>query len=131
MEQCCVPLAVEMIPGKHCEFSAYLTKRARSHSGARAELQFLIMEHCCGPHTVEIFPGKQENTEILAPILPKGRELSLEHAQKCIFLIMEQSCGPVAVEIFQESSVNSALILQKERELSRSHVQRCSFLIME
>jgi hypothetical protein len=40
MEQCCGPLAVEMIPGKHFDFSTYHTKRARAHSGACTELQF-------------------------------------------------------------------------------------------
>jgi hypothetical protein len=34
MEQCCGPLAVEMITRKHCDFSTYLTKSARAHSGA-------------------------------------------------------------------------------------------------
>jgi hypothetical protein len=40
MEQCFGPLAVEIIPGKHCDFSTYLTKRARAQSGACAEVQF-------------------------------------------------------------------------------------------
>jgi hypothetical protein len=40
MEQCCNPLAVEMIPGKHCDFSTKLAKRARAQSGACAEVQF-------------------------------------------------------------------------------------------
>jgi hypothetical protein len=40
MELCCGPLAVEMIPGKHCYFSTYLAKRARAQSGACAEEQF-------------------------------------------------------------------------------------------
>jgi hypothetical protein len=39
-EQCCGPLAVEMVPRKHCDFSTYITKRARDQSGACAELQF-------------------------------------------------------------------------------------------
>jgi hypothetical protein len=39
MEHCC-PLAVEIVPGKHCDFSTYLAKRARSQSGACAEVQF-------------------------------------------------------------------------------------------
>jgi hypothetical protein len=34
------PLAVEMIPRKHCDFSTYLAKRARAHSVACAEVQF-------------------------------------------------------------------------------------------
>jgi hypothetical protein len=40
MEQCCGPLAVEMIPGKHCHFSTNLAKRAKAQSGACAEMQF-------------------------------------------------------------------------------------------
>jgi hypothetical protein len=36
---------------------------------------------------------------ISARILPRERELSLEHAQRCSFLIMENSCGPLTVEI--------------------------------
>jgi hypothetical protein len=35
-----------------------------------------------------------------APILPRERELSLAHVQRCNFLIMEQSCGTLAIEIF-------------------------------
>jgi hypothetical protein len=40
MEQSCFPLSVEIIPRKHCDFSTYLTKRARAQSGACAEVQF-------------------------------------------------------------------------------------------
>jgi hypothetical protein len=40
MEQCCGPLAVEMVKGKQCDFSTYLAKRARAQSGACAEVQF-------------------------------------------------------------------------------------------
>jgi hypothetical protein len=40
MEEYCCPLAVEIVPGKHCDFSTYLTKRARAQSGACAEVQF-------------------------------------------------------------------------------------------
>jgi hypothetical protein len=40
MEQCCGHLAVEIIPGKHYDFSTYLTKRARAQSGECAEVQF-------------------------------------------------------------------------------------------
>jgi hypothetical protein len=48
---------------------------------------------------VEMNPGKEESTAISAPILPRGRELSLEHEKRCSYLIMEQCCGPMAVEI--------------------------------
>jgi hypothetical protein len=40
MEQCCGPLTVDVVPGEHCDFNTYLTKRARTHSGAFAEVQF-------------------------------------------------------------------------------------------
>jgi hypothetical protein len=40
MEQSCGPLAVETIPGKHCDFRTYLTKRARAQSGACTEVKF-------------------------------------------------------------------------------------------
>jgi hypothetical protein len=33
MEQSCDPLAVEIFPGKHCDFSTYLAKRARAQYG--------------------------------------------------------------------------------------------------
>jgi hypothetical protein len=39
MEQCSGPLAVEIVPGKHCNFSTHLAKRARAQSGERAEVQ--------------------------------------------------------------------------------------------
>jgi hypothetical protein len=40
MEECCGPLGVEIIPGKHSDFSTYLTKRAIALSGACAEVKF-------------------------------------------------------------------------------------------
>jgi hypothetical protein len=40
MELCCGLLAVEVIPGKHCDFSNYLAKRARAQTGECAEVQF-------------------------------------------------------------------------------------------
>jgi hypothetical protein len=40
MEQRCGPLAVEIFPGKHSDFSTYLAKRSRGQSGAFAEVQF-------------------------------------------------------------------------------------------
>jgi hypothetical protein len=57
------------------------------------------MKQYCGPQAVEIIPGKQESTAISAPILPRERERSLVHAQRCSFLIMEECFGPVAVEL--------------------------------
>jgi hypothetical protein len=40
MEQSCGPLALEIFPGKHFDFSTYLAKRARPQLGACAEVQF-------------------------------------------------------------------------------------------
>jgi hypothetical protein len=40
MEQCCGSLAVEIYPGKHCDFSTSLAKKARAQSGEVAEVQF-------------------------------------------------------------------------------------------
>jgi hypothetical protein len=40
MEQSCGPLAIEIVPGKHCNFSTYLAKKARAQFGACAEVQF-------------------------------------------------------------------------------------------
>jgi hypothetical protein len=39
MEQCSGTLAVEIIPGKHCDFSTYFTKRRRAQFVACAEVQ--------------------------------------------------------------------------------------------
>jgi hypothetical protein len=58
MEQCCAPLSVEIIPGKHCDFSTYLAKRARAKSLACEEVQFPDYGTVFGPHEVEIIPGK-------------------------------------------------------------------------
>jgi hypothetical protein len=40
MEQSCGPLAVEIVPVKHCDFSTYLAMRATAQSRACAEVQF-------------------------------------------------------------------------------------------
>jgi hypothetical protein len=61
---------------------------------------------------IEIIKG---NTAISAPVLPRERELTLEHAQRCNFLIMEQCFGPLTVEIFQDSTAISVIILPRER----------------
>jgi hypothetical protein len=54
------------------------------------------MEQCCGPWQQKSF---QESTANSAIILPRERELSLEHVQRCSFMIMEQYCFPLAVEM--------------------------------
>jgi hypothetical protein len=69
------------------------------------------MEQCSGPLAVEMIPGKKKSTEISAPILPRERELSLLHSQKCSFQIMEQSSGPQAVEIVPGNHCNFSTYL--------------------
>jgi hypothetical protein len=82
MEQCCGPLAVEIIPG-NTAISAPILPREREFSLAHAQrFSFLIMEQRSGPLAVEIIPG---NTMISGPILPREREVSLPHAQRCGF----------------------------------------------
>jgi hypothetical protein len=71
---------------------------------------FLIMEQSYGPLAVEIFPG---NTPISANILPRDRELSLSHVQRCNFLIMEQCCSPLAVEFFPRKHCDFSTYLAK------------------
>jgi hypothetical protein len=99
MVQKCFRLAVEMVPGNHCDFRTYLSKRARVQSGAWAEVHFPDYGTVLWSLAVEMVPGKQESSAISAPILPRQREISLEHAQMCSFLIIEQGCGPLSLEI--------------------------------
>jgi hypothetical protein len=63
--------------------------------------------------SVEIVPGKQENTAISAPTLPKERELSSAHAQRCIFLNMEQCCGPMTLEVIPGNHCEFSTYLAK------------------
>jgi hypothetical protein len=63
--------------------------------------------------------------------LPRERELSLAHAQKCSLLIMEQCYGPLAVEMVPGKHYDFSTYLPRERELSMAHAQRCRVIIME
>jgi hypothetical protein len=76
MEQGCGPRAVEIVPGKHCDFITHLAKRARAQSGGWAEVQLLeygtdLWSHCNR--------NRSKNNVISALILPRERELSLVH----------------------------------------------------
>jgi hypothetical protein len=122
-------MAVEIVPGKHCDFSTYLAKSARAHSGAWAEVQFPVLwNRVVVPWQKKLF---HYSTVISAPILPSDRELSLSRAQRCSFLITEQCCGPKAVEMVQPKTAISASTLPREQALNLAHAQRFSFLIME
>jgi hypothetical protein len=96
MEQCFGPLALEMVPGKHCDFSTYLASRARAKSGACAEVQFPDYGIVLWSPGSRKFSRKSLRFQHL---FCQERELSLAHALMCSFLIMEQSCSPLAVEI--------------------------------
>jgi hypothetical protein len=85
MEQRYGPLAVELIQGRHCDYSTYLAKRAKAQLAHAQRCSLLIIEQCCGLLGVEMVPG---NTAISTHILPRDRELSLAHAQMCSFLII-------------------------------------------
>jgi hypothetical protein len=50
---------------------------------------------------------------IVAPTLPRQRELSLEHAQRCIFLFVEQCSGLLAVEIIPRKHLDFSTYLAK------------------
>jgi hypothetical protein len=58
MEQCCGPLGVESFPGKHCDFSTYLAKSARAHSGACSEVKFPNYGTELWSLAVELVPSK-------------------------------------------------------------------------
>jgi hypothetical protein len=96
MEQCFVPLSVEIIPRNHGDFNTYLTKSARAYSGACVEVQFPDYG------TVPWFPGSRigsKKNRDFSTYLDKEREFSLAHVQRCTFLIMEQSFVRLAVEM--------------------------------
>jgi hypothetical protein len=74
MEQISGPLAVEIVPRKHCDFSTYLAKRATAQSGAFSEVHFPDYgTELWSPGSRKKFQG---STVISAPILQKS-EVSL------------------------------------------------------
>jgi hypothetical protein len=79
MKQRCGRLSVEIVPGKHCDFSTYLAKSARAQSGDCAEVQFPVYRTVQWSLGLRRVPG---NITILASILQRERELSLAHAQR-------------------------------------------------
>jgi hypothetical protein len=119
MEQSFSPLAVEMVLGKHCNFSIYLAKGTSVQSGACAEVQ--IPDY----GTVLWSLGSRissRNTAVSATILPRVREISLAHAQRCSFLIMEQSCGARSVEFIPVKHCDFSTYLAKR---ARAHFGAC------
>jgi hypothetical protein len=54
------------------------------------------MAQSSGQMAVELV---SRNTAISAPILPREREFSLAHGQRCSFLIIKQGSSPLAVEL--------------------------------
>jgi hypothetical protein len=124
-------LAVEFVPGKHCDFSTYLAKRATAQSGACVELHFPDYgTELWSPGSRNV-PGKHCD---FSTYLAKRARAQSGACAEVHFLIMEQSSGPLAIEIVpgkQERTAISAPNLPRERRLNLAHVQRLSFLIME
>jgi hypothetical protein len=83
------------------------------------------MEQCSGPLAVEIVPG---DTAISAHILPRERELSLAHAQRCSFLIMQQCSGPLAVEVVPGKQSDFSTYLAKTARVQSGACSEVQFL---
>jgi hypothetical protein len=89
MEQCSGPFSVEIVPGKHCDFSTYLAQRARNKSGACAEVKFPDYGKVLwssGSRNGSTKAGKLGHSSTY--LTQRERELSLALAQRCIFLNM-------------------------------------------
>jgi hypothetical protein len=131
MEQCCGPLAVEIVPGKHCYISTYLTKIARAQSGTCAEVQirdYGTFLWSPGSRNCSIKAGKHSD---FSTKLTKRARAQFGACAEVHFPDYKQCSGPLAVEIVPGNTGISAPILPTERELSLAHAQRCNFLIME
>jgi hypothetical protein len=74
---------------------------------------------------VENFQG---NTAFSAPILPRERELSLEHAQRCSFLIIEQRFCPLAVETIPGKHSDFSTYLDKRTRAQSGACAEMQFL---
>jgi hypothetical protein len=70
----------------------------------------------------------QESTAISKSILPRERELCLEHAQWCRFLFMEESCGHLAVEIVPEMQCDFSTCLAKRARAQTGACAEVQFL---
>jgi hypothetical protein len=102
---------VEIFPGKHCDFSTYVAMRTRAQSGACAEMQFPDNGTELWSLGSRNFSRKALRFQQLS--LPRERDLSLEHAQRCTFLIMEQSSGLLAVEMIPGKHCDFSTYLAK------------------
>jgi hypothetical protein len=128
IEQKCGPLAVEMVPGKHCDFSTYLAKRSRAQSGACAEVQFPDYG------TVLLSPGSRncsrETLRLQLLCCKSARDQSGACAELQFPDYGTQLWYPGSGK-FPGYTAISAPILPREREISLAHKPRCNFLIIE
>jgi hypothetical protein len=75
------PLAVEIVPGKHCDFSTYLAKRARAQSDACAEVQFPNYgTELCPPGSRNI----SRKTLLFGPLSCQGSESSIWRMRRSV-----------------------------------------------
>jgi hypothetical protein len=131
MEQCCGPLAVDMIPGKHCDFITYLAKRARAQSAHVQSCSFLINELSCGPLAVEIVPGKHCDFRTYLTKRSRAQSLACLEVQYPDYGRVLWSPGNRNISRKAGSTAISSPTLPRERELSLQHAQGCSSLINE
>jgi hypothetical protein len=131
MEQCCFPLAVEIVPGKHCDFRTYLERERELNLAHAHRCSFLIMEQCCGPLPVEIIPGKHCNFSTYLTKRVRTQSGACAEVQFPDYgTVLWSPCSRNGSRKVGNTAI-SAPILPRERELSLENAQRCSLMIME
>jgi hypothetical protein len=132
MEQSSGPLDVEMVQGKHCNFSTYLFNRARAQSAACAEVQFIDYGTMLWSPVSRNGSRKAGKHCYFSPYLTKraraqfGTRAEVQHFDYGTVL-----WAPGSRKDSRNSLRFQHLPFKRERELTLAHVQRCSFLIME
>jgi hypothetical protein len=121
MEQCCGPLEVEIFPGKHCDFSTYLEKRARAQSDACADVQFPDYGTELWSLAVEMIPG---NHCYFITNLAKRARVQSGACAEVKFPDYGMRSGPLAVEMVPEKHCNFSNFLGKEGESSVWRMRR-------
>jgi hypothetical protein len=110
MEQICGTLAIEIIPGKHCDFSNYLAKRARAQSGACAEVQFSDYGTELWSPGSRNFPGKHCDFSTYLTKRARAQSCACAEGQ---FPYYKQCCCLLAVEIFPGKHCDFSTYLAK------------------
>jgi hypothetical protein len=110
MVHSCGPLAVEIFPRKHCDFSTYLAKGARAQSGECAAVHFFDNgTELCSSGSRNI---SKKSLRFQHLSCQDSESSSAAYAELHI-LIMVQSCGPLAVERFPRKHCDFSTYLAK------------------